>query len=304
MNTDSNGCPSPRPSPIRLAALARRRSGWERVSAGRVRGFPSRPFTKLASPLPALSVSIRVHPWINFSVDTLKFKLIIAYDGTGYEGWQVQKTGTGVQEKVEAALAKLFPSKPRVHSSSRTDTGVHALGMVAHFEMPRAECKMTAAQTGAGAQRLAAGGHPRAVRRARAERLSRAFRCRRQAVSLFRLESSGDESAAPPHAPGTCRVRSICAAMRAGREAVRRQTRFQILRRQPQLRNGIHRPHADALRPQTQRARCSRSSSKATGFSTKCAAASSARWCRSGWANFRRRKSSGCWRRRTGAWPA
>jgi tRNA pseudouridine38-40 synthase len=74
----------------------------------------------------------------------LKFKLTIAYDGTGYEGWQVQKIGTGVQEKVEAALAKLFPSKPRVHSSSRTDTGVHALGMVAHFEVPPTECRMTA----------------------------------------------------------------------------------------------------------------------------------------------------------------
>lgn len=72
----------------------------------------------------------------------LKFKLIIAYDGTEYEGWQIQKIGTGVQEKVEAALAKLFPSKPRVHSSSRTDTGVHALGMVAHFEIPRNGFKM------------------------------------------------------------------------------------------------------------------------------------------------------------------
>jgi len=50
----------------------------------------------------------------------------------------------GVQQKVEEALAKLFPSGPRVHSSSRTDTGVHALGMVAHFEVPRADCKMTA----------------------------------------------------------------------------------------------------------------------------------------------------------------
>jgi tRNA pseudouridine38-40 synthase len=64
---------------------------------------------------------------------TVKFKLVIAYDGTAYEGWQVQKTGTGVQEKVETALAKLFPGKPRLHSASRTDTGVHALGMVAHF---------------------------------------------------------------------------------------------------------------------------------------------------------------------------
>jgi tRNA pseudouridine38-40 synthase len=74
----------------------------------------------------------------------LKFKLVIAYDGTAYDGWQLQKTGTGVQEKVEAALARLFPSKPRIHSSSRTDTGVHALGMVAHFEAPRPECKMDA----------------------------------------------------------------------------------------------------------------------------------------------------------------
>ena len=76
-------------------------------------------------------------------MDSLKFKLTIAYDGTGYEGWQVQQTGTGVQEKVEAALAKLFPSQPCVHSSSRTDTGVHALGMIAHFEAPQAECRMT-----------------------------------------------------------------------------------------------------------------------------------------------------------------
>jgi len=76
--------------------------------------------------------------------DTVKFRLTIAYDGTAYEGWQVQKIGLGVQQKVEEALARLFPSQPRVHSSSRTDTGVHALGMVAHFEVPRAECTMTA----------------------------------------------------------------------------------------------------------------------------------------------------------------
>ena len=75
--------------------------------------------------------------------DVIKIKLTIAYDGTGYEGWQVQKTGTGVQEIVETALAKLFPSKPRLHSASRTDTGVHALGMVAHFEIPGAESKMS-----------------------------------------------------------------------------------------------------------------------------------------------------------------
>jgi tRNA pseudouridine38-40 synthase len=74
----------------------------------------------------------------------LKFKLTIAYDGSGYQGWQVQKIGTGVQEIVEGALAKLFPSRPRLHSSSRTDTGVHALGMIAHFEVPASQCRMEA----------------------------------------------------------------------------------------------------------------------------------------------------------------
>ena len=76
----------------------------------------------------------------------LKFKLTIAFDGTAYQGWQTQKTGVGVQAKVEAALAKLFPSRPGLHGSSRTDTGVHALGMVAHFEIPRAELRMPLAK--------------------------------------------------------------------------------------------------------------------------------------------------------------
>ena len=74
----------------------------------------------------------------------MKFKLVIAYDGTAYQGWQVQKTGTGVQEKIETALGRMFPSVKRIHSSSRTDTGVHALGMVAHVEIPRKEFKMPA----------------------------------------------------------------------------------------------------------------------------------------------------------------
>ncbi|MGH7940339.1 MAG: tRNA pseudouridine(38-40) synthase TruA [Limisphaerales bacterium] len=73
----------------------------------------------------------------------MKFKLTIAYDGASYEGWQTQKTGTGVQQVVENALARLFPAKPALHGSSRTDTGVHALGMVAHFEVPYLELKMS-----------------------------------------------------------------------------------------------------------------------------------------------------------------
>jgi tRNA pseudouridine38-40 synthase len=73
-----------------------------------------------------------------------KFKLILAYDGTAYHGWQSQPSGRGVQDHVETALARLFPSAPRLESASRTDAGVHALGMVAHFEIPSAEFRMPA----------------------------------------------------------------------------------------------------------------------------------------------------------------
>jgi tRNA pseudouridine38-40 synthase len=75
--------------------------------------------------------------------DKLKFKLTIAYDGTNYAGWQVQQSGIGVQQRVEEALSKLFKGIERIHSSSRTDAGVHALGMVAHVEIPRASFKMS-----------------------------------------------------------------------------------------------------------------------------------------------------------------
>ena len=72
----------------------------------------------------------------------LKIMLVVAYDGTNYQGWQVQKIGLGVQQRVEEALARLFPIVGRVHGSSRTDTGVHALGMVAHFEVAQCDLKM------------------------------------------------------------------------------------------------------------------------------------------------------------------
>ncbi|MEO8428445.1 MAG: tRNA pseudouridine(38-40) synthase TruA [Verrucomicrobiota bacterium] len=75
-------------------------------------------------------------------MDTLKFKLTIAYEGTNYAGWQVQKIGLGVQQKIEEALEKLFGHKIRAHSSSRTDAGVHALEMIAHVEIPAEKFRM------------------------------------------------------------------------------------------------------------------------------------------------------------------
>jgi tRNA pseudouridine38-40 synthase len=73
----------------------------------------------------------------------VKLKLTIAFDGTAYKGWQVQKTGLGIQEHIDNAIRKIFPEAPRTHSSSRTDSGVHALGMVAQVELPGPQFKMS-----------------------------------------------------------------------------------------------------------------------------------------------------------------
>lgn len=76
------------------------------------------------------------------AVGTLKFKLTIAFDGTAYHGWQSQSSGRGVQDQVEAALKQLFGGDPSVQGSSRTDSGVHAMGMAAHFEVEKEDFKM------------------------------------------------------------------------------------------------------------------------------------------------------------------
>ena len=76
------------------------------------------------------------------TMDSILVKLTIAYDGTAYQGWQVQKIGLGVQQKLEEAIHRIFPSVRRIRSSSRTDTGVHALGMVADMTIPRGELRM------------------------------------------------------------------------------------------------------------------------------------------------------------------
>ena len=72
----------------------------------------------------------------------LKFKLTIAYDGTAWQGWQSQRSGLGVQDQIEKALARLFGGAPKLDSSSRTDAGVHARGLVAHFEIPNENFRM------------------------------------------------------------------------------------------------------------------------------------------------------------------
>jgi len=60
--------------------------------------------------------------------------LIVAYDGTRYCGWQVQKNGATIEGELNRALSELFGEPIEVIGASRTDAGVHALGNVAVFD--------------------------------------------------------------------------------------------------------------------------------------------------------------------------
>jgi tRNA pseudouridine38-40 synthase len=73
----------------------------------------------------------------------VRVRITVAYDGTNYFGWQWQPKDVSVQQRVEEALTKIFPSGPRVSGCSRTDTGVHAQALVAHFDVPKAALRMT-----------------------------------------------------------------------------------------------------------------------------------------------------------------
>ncbi|MFP4083359.1 MAG: tRNA pseudouridine(38-40) synthase TruA [Desulfonatronovibrio sp.] len=66
----------------------------------------------------------------------MRVKLTLAYDGTGYHGWQLQKNQQTIQGIVEKSLARICSRAVRVHGSGRTDAGVHALGQTAHFDPP------------------------------------------------------------------------------------------------------------------------------------------------------------------------
>lgn len=65
----------------------------------------------------------------------MRFKATIEYDGTDFHGWQRQLSVRTVQEEVESTLSQIANEAVTVIGSGRTDTGVHAAGQVAHFNV-------------------------------------------------------------------------------------------------------------------------------------------------------------------------
>lgn len=66
----------------------------------------------------------------------MRLKLTIAYDGRPYNGWQSQNCGNTVQDHLLKALAETAKREVKLQGSGRTDTGVHALAQIAHFDAP------------------------------------------------------------------------------------------------------------------------------------------------------------------------
>jgi tRNA pseudouridine38-40 synthase len=66
------------------------------------------------------------------------YKMLVAYDGTAYRGWQVQPGSETIQGRLGEALSDMAKTTVDITGAGRTDAGVHALGQAAHFRLERA----------------------------------------------------------------------------------------------------------------------------------------------------------------------
>ena len=101
-----------------------------------------------------------------------RLKMIIAYDGRGFAGWQSQSHRNTIQDHLERALERISGEAVRVHGAGRTDAGVHALAQCAHIDL--ADSRLSAARwTGALNARL-----PPTIRVLRCRYVSKDFHAR------------------------------------------------------------------------------------------------------------------------------
>lgn len=71
----------------------------------------------------------------------MRYFITLSYDGTAYHGWQIQPHSISVQEELHKALSTLLRQPMEVVGAGRTDTGVHASKMVAHFDYGELDCQ-------------------------------------------------------------------------------------------------------------------------------------------------------------------
>ena len=72
-----------------------------------------------------------------------RYKITLEYDGTDLIGWQQNRQGPSVQSLLMDAIEKFCGARPDIVAAGRTDAGVHALAMVAHFDLPSAPTAQT-----------------------------------------------------------------------------------------------------------------------------------------------------------------
>ena len=65
-----------------------------------------------------------------------RLKLTVAYDGQPFSGWQSQPNENGIQDHLKRAFSQIVSAPVKLHGAGRTDSGVHALGQVAHVDVP------------------------------------------------------------------------------------------------------------------------------------------------------------------------
>lgn len=111
-----------------------------------------------------------------------RWKCVVAYDGTTFQGWQSQEGGNTIQDLIEKQLTKITGKKIRIEGSGRTDSGVHALAQVFHFDAAwnhGAEKLRVAIQTGL----------PRSIRLKSMRRVASTFHARFNAKGkVYRYE--------------------------------------------------------------------------------------------------------------------
>lgn len=71
----------------------------------------------------------------------MRYKVVVAYNGSAYFGWQRQVDVVSVQEVLEATISTIFNTPIKIYGAGRTDAKVHAFGQVFHFDAERVDAK-------------------------------------------------------------------------------------------------------------------------------------------------------------------